>query len=122
LAALAGFVVLRVVNGYGQASRWESGDSALHSLMSFVNITKYPPSLLFLLLTLGLGLLLLVAFERAGQRPWIRALCVFGAAPMFFYLLHLYVLKFLYRRSRCMAWWISAWDVHRVPAKARRCT
>lgn len=96
VAALVGFVVLRVLNGYGQASRWESDDSALHSLMSFVNITKYPPSLLFLLLTLGLGLLLLMAFERAGERRWIRVLCVFGAAPMFFYLLHLYVLKFLY--------------------------
>ena len=58
--------------------------------------TKYPPSLLFLALTLGTGLLLLLAFERAQQRVWIRTLAVFGAAPMFFYLLHLYVLKVLY--------------------------
>jgi len=65
-------------------------------VMSFFNITKYPPSLLFLALTLGCGLLLLRAFERAGQARWISALAVFGAAPMFFYLLHLYVLKLLY--------------------------
>nr|WP_240164253.1 hypothetical protein [Pseudomonas allii] len=64
--------------------------------MSFFNITKYPPSLLFLALTLGLGVLLLLAFERAGQKRWIGVLATFGAAPMFFYLLHLYVLKILY--------------------------
>ena len=43
-----------------------------------------------------MGLLLLLGFERAGQQRWIRTLAVFGAAPMFFYLLHLYVLKVLY--------------------------
>ena len=42
------------------------------------------------------GLLLLLAFERAGHKRWIGVLAVFGAAPMFFYLLHLYVLKILY--------------------------
>lgn len=64
--------------------------------MSFFNITKYPPSLLFLALTLGIGLTLLVFFERRGQGPVVRWLAVFGGAPMFFYLLHLYVLKLLY--------------------------
>ena len=64
--------------------------------MSFFNITKYPPSLVFLSLTMGLGLLLLVWFERAAGRGWMKPLLVFGAAPMFFYLLHLYVLKILY--------------------------
>jgi hypothetical protein len=67
--------------------------------MSFFNITKYPPSLLFLTLTLGVGLLLLLAFERVQQSKWIAMLAVFGAAPMFFYLLHLYVLKVLYLLS-----------------------
>ena len=68
----------------------------MQSLMSFFNVTKYPPSLLFLALTLGIGLLLLLAFERAGHKRWIGMLATFGAAPMFFYLLHLYVLKVLY--------------------------
>ncbi len=95
LAALLGFVLLRALNGYGQSQKWLSDAEGLASLMSFVNVTKYPPSLLFLLLTLGAGLLLLAATERAGQARWVRGLCVFGAAPMFFYLLHLYVLKFL---------------------------
>ena len=95
VGALVGFVVLRVINGYGEAP-WQMYDSHVQTLMSFFNITKYPPSLLFLALTLGVGLLLLLGFERAGQPRWIGTLAVFGAAPMFFYLLHLYVLKVLY--------------------------
>ncbi|MEE1923793.1 heparan-alpha-glucosaminide N-acetyltransferase domain-containing protein [Pseudomonas sp. 148P] len=89
------FFVLRLLNGYGEKP-WISGDTALQTLMSFFNITKYPPSLLFLALTLGLGLLLLVRFERGNDGRVVRWLAVFGAAPMFFYLLHLYVLKLLY--------------------------
>ncbi|NQD54620.1 DUF1624 domain-containing protein [Pseudomonas sp. CM25] len=98
LIALLGFVVLRMLNGYGEAP-WNGYPTLTQTLMSFFNITKYPPSLLFLALTLGCGLLLLRAFERAGQARWISALAVFGAAPMFFYLLHLYVLKLLYLAS-----------------------
>lgn len=96
--ALSGFVALRLLNGYGEA-QWFAHDHAIQTLMSFFNITKYPPSLLFLALTLGIALLLLLGFERAGQRKWISILAVFGAAPMFFYLLHLYVLKVLYLAS-----------------------
>jgi uncharacterized membrane protein len=92
---LIGFIALRLVNGYGEAG-WVVYENTTHTLMSFFNITKYPPSLLFLGLTLGVGLLLLLGFERARQQKWISALAVFGAAPMFFYLLHLYVLKVLY--------------------------
>ncbi|QYX54265.1 heparan-alpha-glucosaminide N-acetyltransferase domain-containing protein [Pseudomonas sp. S07E 245] len=95
VAALLGFVGLRLLNGYGEAP-WSSYPSLMQTVMSFCNITKYPPSLLFLALTLGAGLLLLRGFERAGQARWISVLAVFGAAPMFFYLLHLYVLKLLY--------------------------
>ncbi|MBY8949095.1 DUF1624 domain-containing protein [Pseudomonas sp. SH10-3B] len=95
VSALAGFVLLRALNGYGEKP-WQTYDSGMQTLMSFFNVTKYPPSLLFLALTLGIGLLLLLAFERAGHRRWIGVLAVFGSVPMFFYLLHLYVLKVLY--------------------------
>ncbi|EIK68619.1 putative membrane protein [Pseudomonas synxantha BG33R] len=101
VAALMGFVLLRAVNGYGEQP-WSVYDNGVQTLMSFFNITKYPPSLLFLALTLGVGLLLLLAFERAGHKRWIGVLAVFGAAPMFFYLLHLYVLKVLY--VACVEW------------------
>ncbi|WP_112195800.1 DUF1624 domain-containing protein [Pseudomonas sp. LG1E9] len=95
MGSLVGFVALRAINGYGEKP-WQAYESGVQTLMSFFNVTKYPPSLLFLALTLGIGLLLLLAFERAGHKRWIGVLAVFGAAPMFFYLLHLYVLKVLY--------------------------
>jgi uncharacterized membrane protein len=97
-SALIGFIAMRLVNGYGEA-HWVVHENTTHTLMSFFNITKYPPSLQFLCLTLGAGLLLLLGFERARQSKWISTLTVFGAAPMFFYLLHLYVLKMLYLLS-----------------------
>ncbi|MFV3385833.1 DUF1624 domain-containing protein [Pseudomonas sp. NY15364] len=94
-AALALFVLLRLLNGYGEKP-WIVEETALQTLMGLFNITKYPPSLLFLALTLGIGLLLLAAFERRNDGRLVRTLAVFGSAPMFFYLLHLYVLKLLY--------------------------
>lgn len=92
---LIGFVALRLLNGYGERP-WTAGEAPLHTLMSFFNITKYPPSLLFLALTLSLGLLLLLTFERLQKHKAIGPLTVLGSAPMFFYLLHLYALKGLY--------------------------
>jgi uncharacterized membrane protein len=94
-AGLLGFVGLRLISGYGEKP-WAVGDTSVQTLMSFFNITKYPPSLLFIALTVSVGLLLLLAFERVQGRRWIRWLTVFGSAPMFFYLLHLYALKVLY--------------------------
>ena len=64
-------------------------------MLSFVNLTKYPPSADFLLLTLGLGLGLLALFEVMPQRL-LGGLRVFGGAPLFFYLLHLALLRVLY--------------------------
>ena len=95
IGLLAGFIVLRALNVYGDKP-WAVGETTLVTVMSFFNITKYPPSLLFCALTLGVGLLLLRAFDRHPGAAWLRPLVVFGAAPMFFYVLHLYVLKFLY--------------------------
>lgn len=88
-------MLLRLANVYGD-SPWQAHDVPLRTLMSFFNITKYPPSLLFLLLTLGIGLLLLRLFEWPALAHRLRWLATFGAAPMFFYLLHLYVLKLMY--------------------------
>ncbi|WP_313272999.1 heparan-alpha-glucosaminide N-acetyltransferase domain-containing protein [Stenotrophomonas sp.] len=93
--ALLGFVLLRAVNVYGD-SPWQTLGTAGATLMSMFNVTKYPPSLLFLLLTLGVGLLLLRLYERPAVARVLAPLADIGAAPMFFYLLHLYVLKLLY--------------------------
>ncbi|WP_244165810.1 heparan-alpha-glucosaminide N-acetyltransferase domain-containing protein [Pseudomonas abietaniphila] len=92
---LALFLALRSLNGYGEHS-WVIGETTTQTVMSIFNITKYPPSLLFISLTLGVGLLLLAWMERSNGQRWLKPLAIFGAAPMFFYLLHLYVLKCLY--------------------------
>jgi len=93
--ALLAFVLLRAINAYGD-SPWQSLATLGNTLMSFFNVTKYPPSLLFLLLTLGIGLLLLRLYEQPRVARALAPLADIGAAPMFFYLLHLYVLKLLY--------------------------
>lgn len=91
LAMLTSFVALRLVNGYGEPVPWQAGDDALVTALGFLNLTKYPPSADFLLLTLGLGAGLLAGLEALPRRP-AAILAVFGGAPLFFYLLHLYLL------------------------------
>jgi uncharacterized membrane protein len=95
LGLLLAFVFIRYLNVYGEKPWVYTGDS-LRTFMSFMSAKKYPPSLMFLMPTLGVGLLLLALFEKLQARGSIAQLAVLGGAPMFFYLLHLYVLKALY--------------------------
>ena len=89
--ALLLLAVLRGLNLYGETLPWVAGETALQTAMSVLNFTKYPPSLDFLLFTLGLGLLGL-AWLEALDNWFVRACATFGGAPMFYYLLHLYLL------------------------------
>ncbi|WP_282081261.1 DUF1624 domain-containing protein [Aquimarina algiphila] len=91
LSILTLLLILRGLNIYGETLPWEVQDSILKSVLSFFNYTKYPPSLHFLLFTLGIGFLLLSYFEKVNSR-FLKILKVFGSAPMFFYSIHLYVL------------------------------
>jgi uncharacterized membrane protein len=87
-ACLAGFVALRTVNLYGDPSRWSAQPRPGMSLVSFLNVTKYPPSLLFLLLTLGGGILALAAFEAWRSDSRLKSvLLTFGRVPLFYYIL-----------------------------------
>ncbi|AKZ25616.1 DUF1624 domain-containing protein [Ralstonia nicotianae] len=95
LACLAGFAVLRAWNGYGEPRPWTAFPDALTTAVSFLNLTKYPPSLDFVLATLGLGLCALAWLERLPARG-AAVLQTLGGAPMFFYLLHLYALHLAY--------------------------
>jgi len=91
VAGLALLVLLRVPNLYGEPLPWTAQADGLHTAMSLLNFTKYPPSLGFILLTLGCGLLVLAWIERVDTRA-TRVAAVFGGAPLFYYLLHLYAL------------------------------
>lgn len=95
LGLLVAFVAIRWANGYGEQPWVHTGDR-LRTFMSFMTARKYPPSLMFLLPTLGLGLLLLALLERVQHWRGTAVLALYGGAPMFFYLLHLYVLKGMY--------------------------
>jgi uncharacterized membrane protein len=88
VASLVLFVLLRTANVYGDPADWTLQDTVLRTLLSFVNVQKYPPSLQYLLLTLGAGLLLLAAFESARGKV-SEVLRTFGRVPLFFYVLHI---------------------------------
>ncbi len=92
LAALVAFVGLRAANLYGDPQPWTRQATATLSVLSFFNCEKYPPSLDYLLMTLGPALLLLAYAPAWSQR--LRFLTVFGQVPMFFYILHLALLRF----------------------------
>ncbi|WP_082449400.1 DUF1624 domain-containing protein [Sphingomonas sp. Leaf67] len=96
LAMLAAFVVLRFANVYGDTPWFVVPGSSLRTVMSFLALTKYPPSLLYVLATLGFGLLLLALFDRIADARVTGWLAVLGGAPMFFYLFHLYILRTVY--------------------------
>lgn len=112
-AMIVGFLILRGLNLYGDAPWFVVPGEPLRTVMSFLALTKYPPSLLFLLPTLGIGLLLLAAFERANDMRVTHWLSVMGGAPMFFYLFHLYLLRILYLTARAI-WGTNHGDVFGV--------
>ena len=86
-------MVLRWLNIYGDSGPWKAQDTAIKTILSFLNCQKYPPSLLFTLMTLGPGLMALAAFDFLEGRlthapgPVWRALVVLGRVPLFFYVL-----------------------------------
>ncbi len=94
LGLITAFVFLRALNDYGDAAPWVHQRSALLTVCSFFNTTKYPPSLLFLLMTLGPALLLLLAFDGATA-GWMRPVLTYGRVPLLYYVLHMASLHLL---------------------------
>jgi len=87
LGLTIGFVMLRAINIYGDPSRWATQHTPTYTVLSFLNTTKYPPSLLFLLMTLGPALLLLWSVDTHTPRL-LRPALIIGKVPMFYYLIH----------------------------------
>ena len=91
VAATAAFVVLRVAGIYGEPNPWQVQNGAIATLIDFLNVTKYPPSLVFMLMTLGPAAILCAFADRAPDAIK-RPLIVFGRAPFAFYVAHLYLI------------------------------
>jgi uncharacterized membrane protein len=84
----AAFVVLRWTNLYGDPRPWSVQKSGLFTVMSFLSCEKYPPSLLYLLMTLGPSIALLALLDRHAG-PATSKICVYGRVPFFYYVLHI---------------------------------
>jgi uncharacterized membrane protein len=87
----AAFVILRAINIYGDPQPWSLQKDAAFTVLSFLNCEKYPPSLLYLLMTLGPAIALLPILERWKGRL-ADVVVTFGRVPMFFYLIHIFVI------------------------------
>jgi uncharacterized membrane protein len=88
------FVLLRATGVYGNPFPWVKGDGAGYNLLSFINVNKYPPSLLYSCMTVGTSCIVLAVFDRV-KAGWTRFFSVYGQVPFFYYILHFYLLHIL---------------------------
>jgi uncharacterized membrane protein len=119
LGVIVAFILLRAINIYGDPQPWSTQRSAVFTALSFLNTTKYPPSLLYLLMTLGPATLFLWAVD-AGTPRWLRPAMTVGKVPMFYYLLHvplihLIALAVCYARYGQAHWMFESPDLRDFP-------
>jgi uncharacterized membrane protein len=122
LAAIAGFIVLRFINVYGDPAPWSVQKSPAFTVLSFLNTTKYPPSLLYLLMTLGPIMLFLSAVD-GGVPRWLHPALVFGKVPLFYYLLHIPLIHLIaiavcYVRYGQVHWMFESPNLNSFPTAA----
>ncbi|MGQ2982472.1 DUF1624 domain-containing protein [Flavobacterium sp.] len=94
LGIISLFVLLRLVNGYGDPKPWTEQKDAVYTFLSFLNVNKYPPSLIYACMTLGPAMIALALLENVRNRV-TDLLNVFGRVPFLYYLLHVYVIHLL---------------------------
>ena len=89
------FLILRSTNLYGDPAPWSTQPrGALFTFLSFLNLNKYPPSLLFLCMTIGPGILFLAFIEKV-QNGFTKIMNVYGRVPMLYYILHFYLIHII---------------------------
>lgn len=107
-AMVAAFLLLRFTNLYGDMAKWTSQQSSLFTFMSFLNGTKYPPSLLYILMTLGPAILFLGIWKNEHgvlAQPFVT----FGRVPLFYYVLHLFLLHAMAAAYSYVMFGTAAW-------------
>jgi uncharacterized membrane protein len=119
LAMILAFVVIRGINIYGDPSHWGHQKTTVLTVLSFLNATKYPPSLDFLLMTLGPAMIFLRAVDRGTSRG-LRPALVIGKVPMFYYILHFFLIHLLavitcYARYGTAHWMFESPDLGHYP-------
>jgi uncharacterized membrane protein len=93
-SALLLFIVIRFINVYGDSFKWSFQKNSMFSFLSFMNITKYPPSLLFCLITLGIMFLMLV-FAEGTNNKLSKIVSVYGRVPLFYFITHFFLIHLL---------------------------
>ena len=114
-----GFVLLRALNIYGDPSHWATQRTPIYTALSFLNTTKYPPSLLFLLMALGPALLILCGVDGRTPRILNPALII-GKVPMFYFLVHFVIIHLLavvvcFTRYGHIHWMFESPDIANFP-------
>jgi len=94
IASLTLFTIVRFLNFYGDPSKWSVQKSSIFTFLSFINTSKYPPSLLFSLLFIGFSFIILYVAEKSRNRL-TEILSVFGKVPLFYFIIHLYIIHSL---------------------------
>jgi uncharacterized membrane protein len=122
IALTVAFLAIRALDTYGDPSHWMRQKTSLFTVLSFFNTTKYPPSLLFLLMTLGPALIFLWAVDQRTPKP-LRPALVIGKVPMFYYVLHFTLIHVLavitcYVRYGSAHWMFESPDLGHYPFSA----
>ena len=119
LALILAFLIIRGINAYGDASHWAHQKTTVLTFLSFLNATKYPPSLVFLLMTLGPAMIFLRAVD-GGTPRFLRPALVIGKVPLFYYVLHFTLIHLLavitcYARYGSAHWMFESPDLGHYP-------
>ena len=88
------FILIRYSNLYGDPVKWSTQKNTFFTFLSFIKVSKYPPSLMYCLVTLGSAFLFL-GFTEKLQNKFVKIVAVYGRVPMFYYLLHIYIIHLL---------------------------